>query len=186
MASIMISRCFAGLVMSLVLVSLVSGYSVTTFYHDERVLEMYAGESKDVVVVLSNSGGEDELNLRVEVTESEIATGSRSYTVDAGGRVEAMIEVSIPRGADVGQEYEVEVSIAPEEDDSGGQVQLAIGYTKEIPVRVIEKPEGVEEESDIGMIVLIVGILIVLAIIVFLVLKRGKRENVVVKGKGKK
>jgi len=82
--------------------------------------------------------------------------------------------VSIPESASVGDSYNVKLSIGAPNDETGGNIQLGVGYNVEFPVNVVE--EEITEKPGVSTTTIVVIVLLVLIAIgvLFWLLKKRK------------
>ena len=164
------------LIFALALVLLVSMVSVSAFgvgsaYTSDNPLKLYPGESSEISISLQNN---EAISLKGSIIAgSDIARFidvSDVYNVPADGSINAKLEVSVPRDADIGQEYIVTMSFLGVPGAQGGTVGFANAMEKSFKVVVVEKPTtettGISTIWWILSVILIIGII---AVVYFLV-----------------
>ena len=151
----------------LVLLSVnVFAFAVSSAYEPGiKSLEINAGETKDVLIVLQNMNGGQDIIAKATMTQgSEIATlldEDATYSIPFGEKTNVDVRVSIPKNAEVGDEYTIELSFISATGEEGS-FGFGGGVEKIIPV-VITKGQS----SGVGnWIYLIILVLIVLIIII--------------------
>ena len=122
----------------------VNAFGVSSPYWDENPLYLNPGETKNVVMVLQNMvGGEDVTAIGELDSGKEIAVLTdqiTTYTVLSGvSNVPVNLKITVPEDAKPGQEWQVGVSfktIAP----GGGGVSIGTAVSKGFKVIVKEEP----------------------------------------------
>lgn len=122
----------------------VNAFGVSSPYWDENPLYMYAGETKEVVMVLQNMIGDQDLKVTVELNGGyEIATllnQVTTYNVPLGSNnIPVKLKISIPQDAKPGQEWQVGISVKTIPENTGG-VSVGTGISKGFKVIVKEQP----------------------------------------------
>lgn len=157
-------------------------------YWDENPLRVYPGESKDIQFILQNGVGNQDMTFTYKLSSSaEIIRpldSQASYKVPAGNtNTPVNFRVSIPANATIGTEYSVGIEFTSKPETQAGLLQLGSAYTTGFKVIVGEKPlppPGAAPAKPASTIVptllLILGVA-VLALILWLVLRRRKRER---------
>lgn len=136
----------------------VSAFSVTTLYGDSYPLKMKPGEVKETFFLLRNVvEGDSDIKVRPELTKGfeigSLVEGAQDYKIPFGGEVEVPIKIEIPKDAEVGSQYRVNVIFKPAIDKAGqGNVQLVLNIGKSIPVVVVTDKGKLEELGSFNTI----------------------------------
>jgi hypothetical protein len=149
----------------------------------ERPLLLGPGESESVHVNLQNALGDEDLTVTLSVSQgSEVArTSDESYLLKAGStNTYATVEISVPRGAELGTEYLVTLSLRTvDKGDAGQMVGLGSAIDVTFPVRVVEsqseeaaQPAPALNSQNVWMLVAIVA----LALLAWIIWKLSKRK----------
>ncbi len=161
-------------ILLIMLCSLVSALTVSSLYgkSEANVLQMYPGESKDIILTVESSDEDGDLNLKAEIIEGSVIVSlinGPEYSLLAGENIVSNLRVEIPEDATLGTEYTMKVhysKISEEAVEGGGSVILSLSTTKTINVLVIEKttetPEGISTTWIILGIILIVAVIAVI------------------------
>lgn len=153
--------------------SMVFAFGVSSPYWKDNSLEMYPGQSKTVTLNLQNlADGAGDVVAELELVESSgISSLVRErYDVDAGEQVDAGLRVSVPSDAEVGDSYNIEVSVKTLTSGESPGVAFGTGMTTAFQVNVVEKPEMPISTTTIAII--IIAIVAVLVIIWYLLRRR--------------
>ncbi|MEK6917964.1 MAG: hypothetical protein AABW51_03375 [Nanoarchaeota archaeon] len=168
-------------------ISYASASGVVTPYWASDPLTMTPGESKTVALTLQNMVGNEDITLIANLTNNAgVATlidKNLNYFVPFGkDDVPVNVKIDIPSNAKAGDSYTVTVSFQQIASGSGQMVQVASGFTTNIPIVVISQgvntsatPKEQPKETTNTAIWLIIAILIVVIIIFFLVMKAKKQ-----------
>ena len=177
----------------LLLIPLVSGFGITSMYWPGNPLVLEPGQTVDVTLLLQNMVGDEDVTLRAEIEEgkeiAELIDPNLDYLVPFGKKdVSVNIKISIPEDVIVGKEYNVVVSFKQIIPNEARTLQLTSAIKKTIPIKIVgeggvqepEKPpvsvtavtgEGKVSSEDSYILV---GVLFVVLVIIFLILKRRK------------
>ena len=162
--------------MFLILSSLVSAFAVSSPFWDESPLEMDAGETANVVLLIQNMGSEDEINVNVGIDHgeevAEMADGNNIYAVPGGEKKEVIVKITTPDDAKPGDRYDVGFRFTSGAE--GGGFGLGTSIVKEFDVVIKEEKKGKPgtEGFEIPLWAIIIGIILVLIIIIVIILKR--------------
>ena len=167
----------------------VNAFGVSSPYWDENPLLVYAGETKEITMVLQNMVGGEDMTLKAELNSGkEIATLTdqiTTYNVPFGtSNIPVHLRISIPADAKPGQEWPVGISFKTITENRGG-VTLGGAIDKGFRVKVIERPQpttsvyktgkalsGLEQLG--GFVILVVILLILILVIKYF---HKKKEN---------
>jgi len=164
------------ILMSLVVFSLsaamVSAYALGTPYGKGAPLEMYSGESKDITLDLQNLVGGDDYSFVIEMTsEEDVAIlVDAEHTLRVGERVDVLLNVRIPKDAEIGKIYSVNLIVKPTPVANEGQV-IAVGSSikQSFDVVVVEQPPE-QKPTILGTSGLLAGLIVIILLIVLWVL----------------
>lgn len=177
----------------LLLIPLVSGFGITSMYWPGNPLVLEPGQTVDVTLLLQNMVGDEDVTLRAEIEKgkeiAELIDPNLDYLVPFGRKdVSVSVRVSIPEDTPVDGEYDIVVSFKQIIPNEARTLQLTSAIKKTIPIKIVgeggiqepEKPpvsvtavtgEGkVSSESSY----ILFGVLLVIFVVVFLILKRRK------------
>jgi len=178
------NKIITGIIVMLFFISIGFGsaFSVSAPYMENKELILPLGENlKTLEFVLQNSGGTENINIRVRILEgSEIANiidSSNIYTVVPGDKVPVHIEIKIPEETQIGDSYHVKLGFSTETGEQGGIFGFGVEIEQNFDVitgEVIQTPK--ESKSHSWITYLILGI-IALAIIMAIVFKKKKKEE---------
>ena len=153
--------------------SMVFAFGVSSPYWKDNPLEMYPGQSETVMLNLQNlADGAEDVVAELELVESsDISSLARTnYNVGAGEQVDASLRVSVPSDAEIGDTYNIEVSVKTVTSGESAGVAFGTGMTTAFQVNVVEKPEMPISTTTIAII--IIAIVAVLVIIWYLLRRR--------------
>lgn len=164
------------LCMALLILPLVSSAGIASPYWESNPLEMNYGQTRVVDLNLQNLVGDEDITVRVEITEgSEIASlASNTYTAVAGTSDTLIpVTISIPENYDKSiQRVIISAQTVSDESDEG-MVALGTGWTTSFDV-IISQAQ-VQEESDSNSLWLIIIIIAIIVVIIFIFVLR-RRE----------
>jgi hypothetical protein len=168
--------------------SFIAALGVSSPYWNEHPLKMYAGETRTIPFILVNRETESSqaiVTLEDGAGIAEITSGTE-YTVPFGtANIPIELKVTIPDNADIGETYNVKLSVKAPLGEGGESVQVGITYNLKFPVQVVEESkassivEMPKKEVEEGIAVywlLIIGIITIALVLVsiMLILKRKK------------
>ncbi|MEK6910958.1 MAG: LPXTG cell wall anchor domain-containing protein [Nanoarchaeota archaeon] len=161
--------------------SFVSASGVTSFYWDgdnERPLYLQPGESKEIFFELQNMVGTDDLNFKVSITKGaefiELIDSNEVYNVPAQTQnIKVNIKVTMPATAKIGERHNVILSFSAVNPSASG-FSLGSVFDKSFDIVVPTEKTIIEEKpvkSNNSYIYMLVGIIILIAIIIWFVRK---------------
>ena len=176
---------FGLFIISLVMISLVTAFGVTTHYWlPDKPLALYPGETKDVSLVLQNMVGDEDLTLKAQITEgneiAELVNPDTEYFVPFGSKdVGVTIRVSIPEDITLESEYNIAVTFKEIIEQEGGMLEMSGSVGANIPV-IIKSYSEVTGETPLvstSFLYVLVIVVILAAIIFFVTFKKKKLNN---------
>lgn len=161
------------------LVLLASGgvlaFAVSSQWSTSNPIKMFPGESIEIIVILQNEPGPDDIIAKAAITEggdiAKLVDPDKEYSVPIGERTELKIRITIPETIEIGGTRNIKLSLTTLAGTAPGSLGFGTGIDKIISVNVIKEPEP-ETKNFLWVIYLIVGILIVVALIIIMVKKR--------------
>jgi len=163
----------------LALAGAVSAFGVSSPYwtgENPNPLNTYAGAVVVVPLNLQNkAGATEDVTAQVEIVAgSEIASLQKSqYLVAASSDVNVPLTITIPADAPLGTIYLVKVSTKTVTPGAAGGVSMGVGATTSFNVIVGEKPA--ESAPNQYTAYLSLAIILVLALIIYLLVKRKRK-----------
>ena len=160
---------------------LVSAFGIASSYSGDAPVKIYPGETKEVSFNLQNTDKENGLVLaaRLSVSSGIIATlDKESYDVGyKDTSVYALMTVKVPADAKVGDKYTISVTFTQKNVEGGGMISLGTQVTRIIGVEVVPVPPEPVPETPApsvpwGWIISIIAVIIIIALIIYLVLKK--------------
>jgi len=178
-----------------VMILLVGTHSVLAFgisspYWDDNPLEMYSGQTKEILFNLQNCPSreadcQDDKDINIVVTFeegeeiAEIMSGTNYNVLYGSADTDIILRVTIPESSSIGERYDIAFSISSPVEDESGNVQLGIKYNIGFPVNVVaeavEKPVIEETASNRKSNVLVWALVVVIILIVFYFVLRRKK-----------
>jgi hypothetical protein len=129
------------------LVNFVSGFAVSSSYY--AGLQLYPGEERDLYLTLQNMAGNENLTAMATIGEGqEIAKFvdvSNTYFIPLGTVKRVNIKISIPKSAEIGSTYGLDLSFKTVKESKPGEFGLSSGIGKKINIVIVEKPKSAEE-----------------------------------------
>lgn len=178
---------FAGILLVLVL-SIISVSAIGAGGMPEFV-EISPGQTIDKTLSLQNLPvGEGDLAFKIMVDKGSEYISIIDDEVDVldGEIKEARIKISVPESANVGDVYNIKIDFktfpisSTSSESSGTAVQFSLGTSLSFDVKVVEPLE--ETPSGISTTWIIIGIIVILlAIIIFWIMKKNKSSGPVKK-----
>ena len=169
-----INLTLSALVMSLMMISMVSAFGVSSPYWEGNALELARGETKVVNLNLQNMVGNQDVTVQAKLLEGdEIANlNSDEFILVEAQTADTFIPVKIhlPKDITPGTTQEVKVEFKTITNGQGG---IALGTGMTIVFDVIATEEV--KENNILMILSIILAIIILAIIIKVILKKRKK-----------
>ncbi len=116
-------------------------------YLKNDTLELYPGQNHLFKVEVQNKNGED--------VTAEVSVNSTIASLVGKPRIDVpqnsfdkyfYINITAPRDAKINQTYEINYVVTPVGREEG-QIPLAVRYARGFTVKIIPKPEGIEEEE---------------------------------------
>ncbi|MDO8563591.1 MAG: LPXTG cell wall anchor domain-containing protein [Nanoarchaeota archaeon] len=172
---------FASVIALALLLSFVSASGVTSFYWDgdnEMPLYLQPGESKEIFFELQNMVGTDDLNFKVSITKGaefiELIDSNEVYNVPAQTQnIKVNVKVTMPATAKMGERHNVILSFSAANPSASG-FSLGSVFDKSFDIVVPTEKTVIEDKhvkSNNSYIYMLVGIIILIAIIVWFVRK---------------
>ena len=161
----------------------VSAAGVGWPYMEGNTLRLQPGEISSVKFTFQNLGTTDDMTFKASISQgSEVASfiGGNNYVVPANtADRSAFLKISIPENAVVGTKYQVTVMFA--QAASGAGIGINVGTGMEISFNVmVEAPQPAAAEqpaiAPISTTAWVVGAVIVVAIILWLALRKKKKK----------
>lgn len=168
-----IKLTISALMLGLMLVSLVSAFGVSSPYWDGNPLVMDRGETTTVYLNLQNMVGDEDVKVKAELVQGADVTSlpKEIYLVKQGTSDTLIpLKISVPKDAIPGDKKAIKVEFKTIQEGVGG-ISMATGMS--VFFDVVAGDE-IAETNKTMIISLIVG-LIVLAIILWLILKKKKK-----------
>lgn len=159
-------------------ISFISAFGVSTSYWKGNPLLIAPGDTKTISLRLQNmvEDGED-ITVRAILADGfEIAsTEEKDYLVRAGTKdTEVPIKISIPLDTPLGTEYRVTVSLKTITPGGTGGVVLGTAIDTSLDVLVAEVEV---EKAERGNLNFIIGMVILIAIIIFILIAAFRRKK---------
>ena len=166
----------------LISLSLVSALGVNSPYWKDNPLKMYPGETKYVEFNLENSVSEKEdAKAIVELLDSQnIAeiTSQKEFIIPPGSKEnKIIIKISIPKGTEIGNTYNIKFSVRSPQNEKEGIVQINIGYDVEFPIIIVSQSEisnKSSKETASYKAIIVILLLAVILIIAYLIYRKNK------------
>lgn len=167
----------------LVLSGFVSAFGVSSPYWEDHPMTIAAGEKRVVNFNLQNMVGDNTANVKIELVEGGevVSLRKNSFTVDAGTALDVPLRVSVPRSADQGGVYEVQLEFRSGAVSNEGEM-VSVGTGMSVSFDVIVDGEA---PRPVGLYILI-GVLVVGIIVFFFRKKDEKPKRKTKKRKSKK
>lgn len=161
-------------------INLVSSFAVSSKYWEENPLTIYPGETKDFFLVLQNLAGDSDVSVQGFVTEGndivKFIDESPNYDVPLGSKIQVNLRAEVPEDSLISDLYTVRIEFKTVKNSESGDFSFGAGVEREIPILVIAPEKTVRNFSDYQWIVYIM-IILLLALILFFVVKRIKKEK---------
>lgn len=159
------------------LISFTSAFGITSFYFEEKQLEMYAGESEDIQLLLQNMVGDKPVTLKATITKgSNIAKiESDSYTVPFGVKeMPVNIKITAPKGAKIGDNYEIRVSFTEVVEQGENMLQMTGSIEKSFFVTVSREREI---PMAFGWIIGGIALLVIVGLVILLIKEKKSKKK---------
>lgn len=179
----------------------VIAFGVSTSYWPGKPLILEPGEEIDVYFTLQNgAGATEDVMANVDLTNgkdiTQILEESNSYLVKAGGETRVNLRVKIPENAKVGDTYTIGISTTSSPTGARGPVLIGSGAEATFPV-LVEKHEPIKTSSETTgqsiksfqgeyNVYSVVGLLLIIAIVIFIFYELHNKKSGTEKNKGKK
>ena len=169
--------CMTTIILIILLISFISAFGVSTSYWKGNPLLIAPGDTKTITLRLQNIGTEDDVTVRAILTDGfEIAsTEEKNYLVRNGTKdTEVPVKISIPFDTPLGTEYRVTVSFKTVTPGGTGGVVLGTVIDTSFDVLVAEVEVEKAERVNLNFII---GMLILIAIIIFILISAFRRKK---------
>lgn len=154
----------------------ISAFAISSQYWEENPLQMEAGETKTIEILLQNMAGTEDIMVEGTIIESSeiarIIDTNNEYLIKSGDKTYATIEISIPKDNPM-TEYNVILSFKTSEEGVG-TFGLGNSIEREIPITVSAKPKIINETSKTWIIAILVAAVITITI---LFIKKNKKKK---------
>ena len=163
------------LLLTIILISNIFAFAVSSTYHKDHPLEMVSGTSTNIQLVLQNMAGSEDIIAKGTILDgsdmARITDINDTYSIPFGTKKEVNIEVDSPKDAKIGKIYNLTVSFTTM-SNTPGTLGFGSGVEQKIPVVIVSgpKPQFVQTIEKNQTIIWIVG-LIILIIIVLIIIK---------------
>jgi len=152
--------------------NLISAVDVISPYNKENPLKLSPGEKTNIQLTLKNTDREN-MTLRATVsgTGASILDGPL-YPIASGIDIPVSVEVSAPEEAEIGENYEIEISFKNIKTNDGELLGITSAVTVRIPVQVVDKEENSPDSKNARQnIYVLLGIIAVVGIL-FTIIKK--------------
>jgi len=169
--------CMTTIILIILSISFISAFGVSTSYWKGNPLLIAPGDTKTITLRLQNIGTEDDVTVRAILTDGfEIAsTEEKNYLVRNGTKdTEVPVKISIPFDTPLGTEYRVTVSFKTVTPGGTGGVVLGTVIDTSFDVLVAEVEVEKAERVNLNFII---GMLILIAIIIFILISAFRRKK---------
>ena len=169
--------CMTTIILIILSISFISAFGVSTSYWKGNPLSIAPGDTKTISLRLQNIGNDDDITVRAILTDGfEIAsTEEKDYLVKNGTKDTAVpVKISIPSDIAIGTEYRVTVSFKTVTPGGTGGVVLGTAIDTSFDVLVAEVEVGKAEKGNLNFII---GMVILLAIIIFILISAFKKKK---------
>ena len=160
----------------------VGAFGISSSWYDGHPLILEPGETKDIHVTIQNGGARaEEVLASVELNSHRndlvrLLDADNNYLIPAGGEARVNIRVTVPEDIDIGYTFAIDVSVrsSPRGREGvslgsavGSSIPVIIKY-HEIPEEPILTTEDVKETQRDYNLLSIIGVLIIIAIVIFI------------------
>ena len=167
----------------------VDSVCVSSPYWDERPLYVQPGEVKEIIYLLQNNVGSEDVAMKAEVEGDsdimQLIDTNNIYDVPLGSEVPVKAKITVPANAKAGDEWQVGVLFTVTSKSIENQpLTIGTAYSKGFKVIVQEEsnlqdnqivPEGQEEKGS-SLTWLFIAIIFIV-IITFLMIKKSSRKD---------
>ena len=163
--------------LGMMLISLTSAFGITSFYWEEKQLEMYAGETKNVELLLQNMvGGEDITLEAIIVKGKDIAKiENNEYLVPFGEKeLPVNIEITAPKNAKIGDNYEIRISFTEQVSQGADMLQMTGSIEKSFFITVSREREI---PMTFGWIIGGIAFLVILGLVILLIKEKKSKKK---------
>ncbi len=187
----MVNRNIIAIIFIILFSANVLALGVNSQYHNSNPLKMQPGETRNIEFVLVH-GTEEKTDVRAIaslVKGFEIAEiiSEKEFTLSPGTLVEdnkkVALRISIPKDAELGKSYKIELSVTAIPEKEIATVQLNTAYLIDFPVIVGEESSAEaakpsEKKINIEIVAIIISILIITTIIIVIILLLRKKQEI--------
>lgn len=185
-----ISLIFGMLLMTILLMSSIFAFAVSSMYWEGNPLTIKPGETQESFIVLQNMAGSEPVNAQVTILEgAEIVSlndPGKVYEIPVGQVVNVYYTVKIPSTSITGQAsqpitggtYNIIFDVTTISDVNAGGFGFGAGMQKVVPV-LINLPVIEKNALAPWMYYLIVGMLaLIIAVIGIIIIRKKKRNKI--------
>lgn len=159
--------------MFLFLISSVSALAISSSYWSG--LRLSPGETKEIYLTLQNIVGQEDLYIQGNILNgSEIVKLSDSntlYSVPLGSKTKVNMTITIPEDAKLGDKYLIDLSFTTVKVGGAGAFGFGSSIGQKINV-IIGSDSEIKTKQTTQTIYIVIGIVILLAIIIFVAKKK--------------
>ena len=159
-------------------------FGIVSPYFDGRNFLIAPGQVKSAELILQNMVGDEDVRIRtISVKDGDGIADipEQAYLVPAKTSDTIVpITIRIPENAPIGAKYEVVVGFETTNNEGGGAVSLGTGIETKFIVEVVSlamAPEIEPQKPAYRNTIIAVIVLVVLALIVWFIIRRKKRIN---------
>ena len=172
------SIAFAGFMLSLMIIGMISAFAIGGDYWEDNPLSLGRGESKIVNLNAQNNIGDEDVTVKAVLTAGqEIASLSTdTYVVKAHSSIMVPLRVNLPKDAIPGDTKKISIEFRTVPAGNNGMVSMGTGSGWSFNVKVTE-PVKKPINWSLWIGVIIVLVLIIIIIIVMIKKKNNKSNN---------
>ncbi|MBU0894112.1 MAG: hypothetical protein KKF48_01465 [Nanoarchaeota archaeon] len=169
----------------LFLPSFVNAFAISSAYYDENPMYVYPEQNKEAFLTLQNFAGDNEIIVRADINSGsevvQITDREEEYLIPLGDKTIVNLKINIPKDAEIGTIYPVNVVFTEIAKNSAGGLGFGSSIAQKFDVIVTETgfvPQLAPEEktSILEIILLIIGIAIAIGVIAFFYYKKKNKK----------
>ena len=163
--------------LAMMLMTFASAFGITSFYFDEKQLEMYAGETVDMQLFLQNMVGDSPVTLKATIIKGANVAKIEydEYTIPFGVKeMPVNIEIMAPKNAKIGDNYEIKVSFTEVVEQGGDMLQMTGSIEKSFFITVSREQEI---PMTFGWIIGGVAFIVIIGLVILLIREKKSKKK---------
>jgi hypothetical protein len=140
------------LVLTLLMVSFVKAYAVSSAYYEENPMRISPGDTLEFKMLLQNLASDEDVTVQARITSGaeviSLVDSSDIYLIPGGDKKEVNLRATVPSDASIGSVYNFDISFTTVAGEGQGTLNIGSSIGKKFNIEIIERPsQQVSDES---------------------------------------